>query len=453
MRKADWFILYAFVFFLPICYAQSQNQNLEDSPIQVLRNDKEGIQEKNYPNFKESHSLKMLLQNALRNPLLQSKERQIQALREEKNAVYAEYLPKVVAGYAYQDTQNPDIFYPKKVEGAFVEAQWLIFDGLAREGKLDIAHYKLKSKEHESKGTKEQLQLRIIQEYFNALSMQSRLNALTHQQEELKESILKYQKFYDVGLASRDTLEAIKAQSYQNIYATESAKTALKAHLEQLSLLSGLEVNTLNERTSLQEVSLNIPSKEREDLQANFYTLKAQESVQSQYTYLPIISLSNRYTRYNYSDRTLPHLPFEIPIEDPAYQNTLGLSIRFTLFDSLATYRAKESARLQALAANFEYTYLKDSQRRELIIAKENLRSAKEKIQWADSSYQSASIAYSYAKEKFNSQLIDYTQYLNALSTLLNAQSFYDISRYEYEVKKAEFLYQSGESLELFVKD
>lgn len=171
--------------------------------------------------------------------------------------------------------------------------------------------------------------------------------------------------------------------------------------MEQLSLLSGVEINTLNERTNLQEVSLNLPSKEREDLQANFYVLKAQESVKSQYTYLPIISLSNRYMRYHYDERNLPNLPFVIPI-DPTYQNTFGLSVCFTLFDSLATYRERESAYLNAMAANFEYIYLRDSQRRELVIAKESLKSAKEKIKWADSSYQSASIAYSYAKEKFN---------------------------------------------------
>ena len=99
----------------------------------------------------------------------------------------------------------------------------------------------------------------------------------------------------------------------------------------------------------------------------------------------------------------------------------------------------------------FEYAYLKDSQNRELIIAKEALKSAKEKISWADSGVKSASIAYSYAKEKFNAQLIDYTQYLNALSALLNAQSFYDAARFDYEIKKAEFLYKNGDVLADFV--
>lgn len=434
--------------------AQPENQNFSiiresqiepKDTIEILKNADRGQI--------EFQNLKQLLHNVGRNPLLQSKEAQTKALKEEKNALYAEYLPKVLVGYDYQETQNPNIFYPKRLEGAFVEARWLIFDGLAREGRFDIAHYKLKAKEHESRSTKEQLQLKIIQEYFSALRVQSRLNALISQQEELEESIFKYDKFYQAGLASLDTLEAIKARSYQNIYTIESTKTALKAHLEQLSLLSGIEIYALDERASLQEVSWNLPPKEREDLQSSFYTTKAQESVKSQYTYLPTISLSNRWTNYNYHNRALPNLPFAIPIEDPDYQNIFGLSISLTLFDSFATYRARESARLNAMAANFEYIYLKDSHQRELTIAKEALKSAKEKIKWADSSYQSASIAYSYAKEKFNAQLIDYTQYLNALSTLLNAQSFYDESRFDYEIKKAEFLYKSGESFEPFIKD
>ena len=397
--------------------------------------------------------LKELVQNVAQNPLFLAKDSQAQALKKEKEALYNEYLPKVALGYAYQSTTNPDIFYPTRVDGGFLEAQWVVFDGLKREGEFDIADYKLKAKESEKQSTKEQIQLKIIQAYFNALGVESHLLALENQQKELQESIYKYQRFYDVGLASLDTLEAIKAQSFKNAYDMESTKTALKAYLEELSLLSGIEVSTLNARAKLQEVSTTTPQKIRQDLQANFYLTKAMESVESQYTYLPTITLSNRYTRYNYSGFNVPTLPFPFTIDMPDYQNIFGITIRFTLFDSFATLKAQESARLNALASNFEYAYLKDSQNRELIIAKEALKSAKEKISWADSGVKSASIAYSYAKEKFNAQLIDYTQYLNTLSALLNAQSFYDSARFDYEIKKAEFLYKNGDNLADFIKD
>ncbi|TLD82720.1 TolC family protein [Helicobacter sp. MIT 11-5569] len=395
--------------------------------------------------------LKALLQNVAENPLFRAKNTESQALREEKKAFYGEYLPKVVIGYAYQNLTNPDIFYPQRLDGAFVEAQWLLFDGLKREGKLEIIEYQLKAKESQERSTKEQLELKIIQEYFSALGVESKLIALKHQQKELQESIIKYEKLYAVGLASLDTLEAIKAQNYQNSYAIESIKLAFKAHLEQLSLLSGTEIVTLNARAKLQEIPLNTPQQTREDLQANYYLTQASQSAESQYTYLPTIMLSNRYTRYNYHERNLPILPFSFALEEPDYQNIFGITVSFTLFDSFATLRAKESARLKALAANFEYTYLKDAQNRELIIAKEALKSAKDKISWAESGLKSASIAYSYAKEKFNAQLIDYTQYLNSLSTLLNAQSFYDEARFDYEIKKAEFLYKNGNALVEFV--
>ncbi len=398
-------------------------------------------------------NLKSLLQNVAQNPLLQAKITEKESLEEEKGALYGEYLPKVALGYSYNLLQNPDIFYPKRLEGWFLEAQWTLFDGFKREGKFQMVKNKIQAKEYEQQDTKEQLQLKIIQEYFNALSLQSRLNALNNQQKELQESIAKYQKFYDAGLAALDALEAIKSQSYQNSYAIESANVALKAHLEQISLLSGIETKTLSERSKLEEISTERRGQPRGDLQSHLYALKAQENLKSQYTYLPTILLNNRYTRYNYYERNIPILPFAIPINEPDYQNIFGLTIQLTLFDTLATLRARESARLSALASHFEYNYHKDAQERELIIAKESLLSAKDKIQWATSSLKSASIAYSYAKEKFNAQLIDYTQYLNALTTLLNAQSFYDASRFEYEIKKAEFLYKNGESLENFIKD
>lgn len=107
------------------------SENLMDSSIKFQREDASSFKQIVLENS-QSQSLKILLQNALRNPLLQSKEAQTQALKEEKNALYAEYLPKVIAGYAYQETQNPDIFYPKRMNGPFMEARWLIFDGMAR---------------------------------------------------------------------------------------------------------------------------------------------------------------------------------------------------------------------------------------------------------------------------------------------------------------------------------
>ena len=401
--------------------------------------------------IRDSTPLKTLLENVVENPLLRAKNTQSQALREQKKAIYGEYLPKLTLGYAFENTTNPDIFYPKRIDGAFLEAQWLLFDGLKREGKLKIIEHQLKAKESLMRSTKNQLELNIIQEYFSALRMESKLLALKHQQNQLQESIVKYEKFYAVGLTSLDTLEAIKAQNYQNAYTIESAKLALKAHLQQLSLLSGVEITTLNADTKLQEISLETPQQIREDLQANYYATQASQSEKSQHTYFPTITLSNRYTRYNYHQRNLPMLPFEIPLENPSYQNSFGVSVRFTLFDSLATFRARESAHLNALAANFEYAYLKDAQNKELIIAKEALRSAKDKITWAQSGLKSASIAYSYAKEKFDAQLIDSTQYLNTLTTLFNAQSFYDEARFDYEVKKAEFLYKNGNTLTDFV--
>ena len=41
--------------------------------------------------------------------------------------------------------------------------------------------------------------------------------------------------------------------------------------------------------------------------------------------------------------------------------------------------------------------------------------------------------------------------YLGELTTFFEAQSFYDEFLFEYEIKKAEFLYNNGENLEEFL--
>lgn len=70
----------------------------------------------------DSIHLKALLQNVRENPLIEARNTESKALRSEKKALYGEYLPKVALGYAYQNMLNPDIFYPERVDGMFLEA-------------------------------------------------------------------------------------------------------------------------------------------------------------------------------------------------------------------------------------------------------------------------------------------------------------------------------------------
>ncbi len=203
----------------------------------------------------------------------------------------------------------------------------------------------------------------------------------------------------------------------------------------------------LNPNTQLKSIEVYKPSSDTFALQSKFYQVKGIEATTSQYTYLPTITFYNRYTNFDYRHRNIPTLPFPLALQEPKYQNVFRIDISMTIFDTLATFRQRESSKFLALAANAEYFYQKDLQKREQVIAKNALNSAKEKIKWAKSSLDSANIAYAYAKEKFNAELIDYTQYLKSLSLLLNAESFYEESRFDYEIKKAEFLFKNGEKL------
>ncbi len=395
----------------------------------------------------EAKSLKELLYQSSQNSLLEAQEYQTKALQSQKQALYASYLPKVEIGYAYAEFKNPDIFYPKNTNGVYLEGSWLLFDGLKREGKFAVTDYKIQSSKLQTQAIQEQLHLKIIQTYFQALAMESKINALRYQQKELEESIAKYQILVSSELASKDTLEAIKAQFSQNAYQLENANIALEAYKERLSLLSGAEVNDLNPNTQLKSIDSYKQSSDTFALQSKLYEVKSMEATTSQYTYLPTIVFSNRYTSFDYGSRNIPTLPFSFSLQEPKYQNVFRINVSMTIFDTLATFRQRETSKFLALAANSEYFYQRDSQKREQIIAKNALNSAKEKIKWAKSSLDSANIAYTYAKEKFNAELIDYTQYLQSLSLLLNAQSFYEESQFEYEVKKAEFLFHNGERL------
>ena len=395
----------------------------------------------------EARDLKDLLYQSSKNSLLEAQEFQTKALQAQKQALYSSYLPKVEIGYTYTEFKNPDIFYPKNANGAYLEVSWLLFDGLKREGKFVAADYQIQSSKLQTQAAQEQIHLQIIQTYFQALGVESKINALKHQQKELEESIAKYQTLVLSELASKDTLEAIKAQFSQNAYQLESANITLRAYKERLSLLSGVEVEHLNPNTQLKSIEVYKTSSDTFALQSKFYEVKSVEATTSQYTYFPTITFYNRYTNFDYRNRNIPTLPFPLTLQEPRYQNVFRIDISMTIFDALATFKQRETSKFLALAANSEYFYQKDWQKREQVIAKNALNSAKEKIKWAKSSLDSANIAYTYAKEKFNAELIDYTQYLQSLSLVFNAQSFYDEAQFDYEVKKAEFLFNNGEKL------
>ncbi|CAM2811749.1 TolC family protein [Helicobacter burdigaliensis] len=399
--------------------------------------------------FGENQTLDYLLKASKDNPLLHAKNLQSEAAKKEKQALYSLYLPRIEVGYNAQKLQNPDIFYPKSIEGAYIEANWLLFDGLKREGKLKMGELKEKMSNLEALSTQEQIYLEIIRGFYGVLTLEGRLNALKVKEKELLENSQKFSTLHLAGLAPKDTLEAIKAELFKSSYEIEELGVVLKKARENLSLLSGVAITTLKEE-SLKEIYALEP-KDRLDLQANLQKVKIKKEESSQYNYLPTIVLNNRYTDYHYGTREIPTLPFSFKIEDPEYQNIFGIHISLVVFDSFSTHLQKEAKRIEHLAANSEYSYQKDSQKRERLIAEYALKSAKERISWAKQSLESAKIAYFYAKDKFEAQLIDYTQYLNALSTYFSAKGFYDEARFAYEIKKAEFVYYSGGNLESFV--
>lgn len=401
--------------------------------------------------FGQDQSLRNLLQSSKNNPLLEAKNFQNKAALKEKQALYSLYLPKVEVGYNAQRLQNPDIFYPKGVEGAYVDAKWLLFDGFKREGKLKMGDLKEKMSNLEALSAQEQIHLEIIRGFYGVLTLEKKLEALKAKEQELFQNSQKFNTLNLAGLAPKDTLEAIKAEFAKNSYEIEELKTILIQAKENLSLLSGIVITKLQEE-KLKEVNQNLEAKERLDLQANLQKVKIKQEEISQYNYLPTITLNNRYTNYHYQQRQIPLLPFSFKIEDPEYQNMFGINVSLVVFDSFGTHLQRESKRMEHLAANSQYSYQKDKGQKERLVAEYALKSAKEKIQWAKQSLESAKIAYLYAKDKFDAQLIDYTQYLNALSTYFGASSFYDEARFSYEIKKAEFIYYSGENLEDFVK-
>lgn len=94
----------------------------------------------------------------------------------------------------------------------------------------------------------------------------------------------------------------------------------------------------------------------------------------------------------------------------------------------------------------------KKSKKRDIKLYYKSLQIAKAKIKSAEAGLKSAMIAFENVSKQYDAQLVNYVDYLNALSQKFTAEATYVESLNNYEIQKANFVFYSGQDLQSYIK-
>ncbi|MGI0406622.1 TolC family protein [Helicobacter himalayensis] len=416
------------------------------------------------PSANDGLSLTDLLEGAKNNYNLEAKDIAILQAEANKAAAQREFFPTLDGSYAFQDTNNT--YRKMQTHTASLRANWEVFSGLKTYNKVRERSSLHRSSIADRANTKEQLFLNVIEQYYGYFSNQAQMISLEQRRKELAANIKRIERLYNAGLTTIDDLESLRAQ----ILTTEHDIANIVLEMERnkliLSLLTNLDVKDLR-RVDIKMPTLTL--QKRQDIIALEERAKSITFQAKQVTYLPTIAISDSFSWNSLGNVTSKPALNELlgggagggfsfggsnfmKMSFPPTQNVLGVSVDMRLFDFFNLSKQKEALRYSALQAQKELAYKKNEQEKDEKLYRKSLEIAQAKIKSAEAALKSANISFENVAKRYNSQILNFTDYLQSLSTKFNAETTFIQSLNDYEIEKARYLYYSGQEIEDFIQ-
>lgn len=399
------------------------------------------------PLLLNADDLSVVLDNAMKkNRIIQANNYVSDSKKADIQAVQRAYGPTVNLGGNYQSLNQRNNLQAGDVYEGFVNVGIDIFDGNKKKHMIDQNRSLYESSKFNASSYSKQLQLSIIQDFFNIKSKESQLEALFEKQEQLDAELDRIQKFYAVGSATIDDVDKLKAAYSNNRFIIDSVKHELLSLKQLFTIKVGYPVKKF-EVSSLKE-PMNT-SKEKSDyinsLEKQASSLKyAANAVESEY--MPKLRLEDTYSYYDYerTDATHP--------EGLDKQNKLLLSLNIKLFDTGVATKQKNSLLLQKKALEEQIEQEKTQQEIQIELANSKIYTVKTQIVSAKKSLEAASSAYETIQNKFKAGAVDNVAYLDALSERTTAKSQYEEALNNLQIAYASYYYYTNKNIREFVK-
>lgn len=384
--------------------------------------------------------LRELIEGAKNNYQVLAKNDGIAKSEAEKMSAYLEFGPSITAEYNYGYQTNPSKSNYTGSQSASLKMKYDLYTGFSSVNKVKQKSAEIRASIAEKKYTLESLCLQIVQEYYAYFTNYSNLTSLKQKKKLLVSNVKRLQKLYNSGLSTINDVEALKAEASLTEYQIAQAELDLEQNRLNLALLSSQNVKEIY-RTTLSDPKLKNLSV-RSDIIALSEQAQSIDYQKRQITYAPIISV---YDEFNYNPDGIT------AASNAKTQNTVGISVTMQ-FDSMSNYMQKEALGLSYLQAMKNVAYKKEEQKRDIKLYYKSLQIAKAKIKSAEAGLKSAMIAFENVSKQYDAQLVNYVDYLNALSQKFTAEATYVESLNNYEIQKANFVFYSGQDLQSYIK-
>ena len=417
-------------------------------------------------NSKQKVGLKDLLLGADNNYSLQAQMLQAESNKKIASVAKAAFLPRLDVDYGYQynyktidNMMQFGNFGNYQTQAANARFSLDLFSGFSTINMIREKNATYRSSVADVEYAKQNIYLQVIQQYYSYFNNLSQLLSLKRQLEQVRTDMKRIESLYSSGLATIDDLESLRSQVSSSEYQIADMKLSVEQNILMLKHLTNMEFDGLKrEDLAIPALKDNLERQDIISLREQINALKYQNKQQH---YYPIVTLTDTYTwqiqKPEYVTNPTkfgsdPSMASFYQRMFPTHANTIGLSVTLRVFDDIGVSFQKQALRLSQLAQEKQLAYKQAEKTKDEQLYRKTLEVAQSKIASAEASLKSANISFENVRKKYNNQLVNFTDYLRALSTKYNAEATYNQALNNYELQKANYIFYSGQQIQEYVK-
>lgn len=329
---------------------------------------------------------------------------------------------------------------------AFAKMSINLYDGGKLQATKGIKKYVKEALAFSVDSKSKNILLQVVTLYFQTKNMIDEIEVFQKKSQTLLAQYERVKTKFHLQMTTEDEVLKLKSEYETNQYFIEQLKYQKYELLSNLSLLSGLEINNIEDVTLPNVAPLKYQKSE------NIYALelltqaakmneKALDSIK-----MPKVILEDRINYYNYSDYNKKILK-----DLPEVQNNFSLSLSYTLYDTTSNAKI-EASKISTLLSNSEAVLAKKQEKVNFLLAKAKLETQKMKISSLKAALEMGESLYKIVKQKYQNGIVDNIAYLDALSKKIYNEALYKEALNEYEIAKASYYLASGMSYKTIIE-
>ncbi len=393
-----------------------------------------------------SENLDELIGLSLKNKNIMSSKMDTESIQEKYESIKKGYLPNISIGGNYTDVSHETAANANNSLNAYVNVFYNLYDGGGKDLTYKSYESRIKGSEKDLESLKNIVSIDVINYYFNYLIYKSQKKAKDREIEQLNAQHERLSKFFDAGTVTIDELDKIVSRVESANIELHELDLKIQTILHKLEYITGKEVS-INGGSYIEIKDDTVEL--RNDIKSLKHLMQTKlidaKNVKTDNNIK--IDLNNTYTYYDNNFDNVIYADNDID-----KQNVFTVNVKWNLFDFGSNKIAYNSAYKSFLSSKSKYEYEKNRADIDLNLAKKSYNIAKLKIKSAKAGLNAAHSTYEVTKNKFENGLVDNVTYLEALSDKSKAESSLATAKYDFEISKANLMYQKGKNVWEYVK-